>query len=61
MQKSAVFFGFTIVSQLFDQYYLQHIRPLAVSPLNYSGSVPTPWGFFLALSSLTPVQGVSHE
>lgn len=31
-----------------------HIRPLAVSPLDYSECVPIPWGFFV------PVCFTSH-
>lgn len=29
-------------------YNAFHIRPLAVSPLNHSESVPTPWGFLIS-------------
>jgi hypothetical protein len=32
----------------FDHYTAKHIRPLAVSPLNYPESVPNPWGFFVS-------------
>lgn len=40
-------------------YNPQHIRPLAVSPLNHPESVPTPWGFLISgpgigASSLIP-------
>jgi len=27
---------------------LHHIRPLAVSPLNYPEGVPIPWGFLIS-------------
>ena len=30
-----------------DVYTSLHIRPLAVSPPFYPGSVPTPWGFLI--------------
>lgn len=29
-------------------YTLPHIRPLAVSPPAYLGSMPNPWGFFVS-------------
>jgi hypothetical protein len=29
-------------------YTTQHIRPLAVRPPFYPGSVPTPWGFLIS-------------
>jgi hypothetical protein len=34
-----------VAACLLAAYNLLYIRPLAVSPLTYPESVPTPWGF----------------